>query len=145
MAWHDHLCICFYFWNLKVQTVDSSALLKSQKWKWNQWYLLCIVQCAQGIIDLYALEINDIWHPSIKYLSQVPRWVLAQQEMPYPAYYRSDLKLNLMIILMSLISRQWPCDFFVRNDTARGSPSSQKRKHLRKNCFSNFSKMSFQR
>ena len=89
---------------------------------WNQWY---------------------IWHLSINYRSQVPRWVLAQQEMPYPAYYRSDLKLNLMIILMSLISRQWPCDFFVRNDTARGGPSSQKRKHLRKKLFLEFFKNEF--
>ena len=66
--------------------------------------MILALHCAQGIIGLYALEINDIY--DINYLSQVPRWVLAQQEMPYPAYYRSDLKLNLMIIMMSPISRQ---------------------------------------
>ena len=152
MTWHHHLCICSYFWNLKVQTVDSSlvlalclckikqSLLKSQKWKWNQWYLRCIVHRESLIWNQW-----HIWHPSINYLSQVPRWVLAQQEMPYPAYYRSDLELNLMIIMMSPISRQWPCDFFFRNDKGRGVHLVRKENIWGKKCFSNFSAMSFQR
>ena len=84
-----------------------------------------------------------IYMYDINYLSQVPRWVVAQQEMPYPAYYRSYLKSNLMIIMMSPISRRWPCGFCVQNDTARGSPSSQKRKHLRKKLFLEFFKNEF--